>query len=472
MASVPTRDSGSFRDPDGYVFRQGNRIIRAIMPAMHTQFAKMYDSGVLQRLADKGLLIGCQQIDADDLARSDFIGARGETAAALYEHPEVPMLSYPYEWTFTQLKDAAIGHLELQIEALNEGYVLSDATAYNMQFVNGRPIHIDVLSVQPYEEGQHWSGYNQFCRQFLLPLLIEAWGGVSYQAMYRGSIDGISFKDALAILPKRKLFTSLTAFSHVYLHGKSVTAPSSSDFGNLNRKATQLNKSNYLAILEQLQIFLKNLKSAHRSNSYWNSYATANSYSDEMRETKLSFVRAWAEREKPGLIWDIGGNTGDFSRAALEGGASCSIVLDSDTDSLEFLYNTHTRSGAAILPLRMNLSDPSADIGWNQVERKGLMSRSNADGMLALAVIHHLVIGSNLPLNEVVDWFLDIAPTGVIEFVPKQDPMVQQLLNLRRDIFSDYTEERFRALITRRKTIVSEHRFDSNGRMLISYSDS
>ena len=353
----------------------------------------------------------------------------------------------------------------------DEGYVLSDATAYNMQFVDGMPIHIDVLSVQPYEEGQPWSGYNQFCRQFLLPLLIEAWAGVSYQAMYRGSIDGIAFEDALAILPKRKLFTSLTGFSHVYLHGKSVTAASSENFEGTVRKTAQVSKNNYLAILRQIQGFLQDLKKKHRGGSYWNSYAVKNSYSDQMRETKLSFVRAWAECEKPGLIWDVGGNTGDFSRAALDGGAQRSVVLDSDTDSLEYLYNTHTKSGAAILPLKMNLSDPSTDIGWSQAERKGLMTRANADGMLALAVIHHLVIGSNLPLNEVVDWFLDIAPTGVIEFVPKEDPMVRQLLDHRSDVFSDYTEEHFRELVMRRKTIVREHKFDSNGRLLISYRD-
>lgn len=470
-ASAPTRDAGSFRDPTGYVFKQGERIIRAIMPAKHAQFAEIYNSGILQRLADKGLLIACQQIEGDDLKPSNFKGARGETAAALYEHPEVPMLSYPYEWTFTQLKDAAIAHLELQVEALNQGYVLSDASAYNMQFVDGKPIHIDVLSIQLYEEGQPWNGYNQFCRQFLLPLLVEAWGGVSYQAMYRGSIDGISFEDALAILPKRKLFTSLTGFSHVYLHGKSVIATSSANFESSPRKTVHLGKGSYLAILKQIQGFIKGLESPHRNASYWNSYATKNSYSDEMRDTKLGFIRTWAEREQPELVWDIGGNTGDFSQAALEGGAHRAVVIDNDRDSLEFLYNTRTKSGAAILPLRMNLSDPSADIGWNQTERKGLVTRANADGVLALALIHHLVIGCNLPLKEVVDWLLNMAPTGVIEFVPRQDPMVQQLLDLRSDIFSDYTEEHFRELVSRRKSISSEHKFDSNGRLLVSYRE-
>ena len=470
-ASMPARDAGSFRDPNGYVFTQEGRVIRAIMPAMDEQFASIYDSGVIHRLAEKGLMVACERLECDDLTLSQFTGARGETAAALYEHPKVPVLSYPYEWTFSQLKAAGLAHLELQLAALDEGYVLSDATAYNMQFVDGRPIHIDVLSLQPYEEGQPWNGYNQFCRQFLLPLLLEAWAGVSFQSMYRGSIDGIPFEDALAILPRRKLFSSLTGFLHVYLHGRSVTSPSSAEFEGKGQKKAHVSKSNYLAILKQLHGFLTDLKSKTGSASYWNSYATKNSYSDDMRDTKLQFVRDWAQRVKPRLIWDIGGNTGDFSLAAIEAGGGSSVVLDSDLGSLETLYNTRTKQGIPILPLRMSLSDPSADIGWKQAERKGLMSRANADGVLALAVIHHLVIGANLPLEEVVDWFLDFAPDGVIEFVPKQDPMVRQLLEMRTDMFPDYTEDHFRAIVTRRKVIVNEHKFDANGRLLIAYSD-
>lgn len=447
------------------------RVFRAVTPAIYEQFAAIYDSGIIARLSDQGLMIACTRVDADDAMLAKFTGPRGERASALYEHPRVPMLSYPYEWTFSQLKAAGLAHLDLQIAALEEGYVLSDATAYNMQFVDGKPIHIDVLSLQEYKEGQAWSGYNQFCRQFLLPLLLEAWAGVSYQAMYRGSIDGISFPDALAILPKRKLFSSLTGISHVYLHGRSITSASSATSESSSRKSPAISKTRYLAILQQLRDFLADLQSKKRSETYWHSYASKNSYSDTMRDTKLSFVRDWAERVKPKLIWDIGGNTGDYSMAAIEAGAGSSIVLDGDLDSLEALYNTRTKRGVPILPLAMNLSDPSPDLGWKQSERKGLMSRANSDGVIALAVIHHLVIGANLPFDEVINWLLDIAPDGIIEFVPKRDPMVRQLLEMRADLFPDYTEERFRQLVSSRRKIVSEHTFDSNGRLLVAYSE-
>ena len=218
------RDLGSFRDPGGYVFTQGDRVIRAVMPVAADRFKSVFDSGIIQELSKAGLMIECEAIAASPATLETYRGARGETAAALYAHPKVPLISYPYEWVFSQLKDAALAHLKVQIFALKRGYELSDATAYNMQFVNGKPIHIDVMSLQPYTDGAHWAGYNQFCRQFLLPLLLEAWAGVSFQPLYRGSVAGISFEDALSILPRRKLFTSMSGLMHVYLHGRAVMA--------------------------------------------------------------------------------------------------------------------------------------------------------------------------------------------------------------------------------------------------------
>lgn len=468
---VPVRDTGSFRDPNGYVFTQGNKVFRAIMPSMQEKFAAVFDSGIISSLAKRGLMISCKRVECDEFTLAKFRGARGEVAASLFEHPMVPMISYPYEWTFSQLRDAAVAHLDIQIAALEEDFILSDATAYNMQFIDGKPVHIDVLSLQKYETCQPWSGYHQFCRQFLLPLLLEAWGGVSFQAMYRGSIDGISFSDAISILPKRKLFGNMSGFLHVYLHGKSIASASSSNFDEGKKVTASISKKKYLAMIQQLRGFLVDLKNNRKAKTYWNSYASKNSYSDKMREQKLDFVKAWAKNCKPKLIWDIGGNTGEFSMAAIEAGAQSSIVLDSDLDSLENLYKTRTKNGFPILPMTMNLSDPSSDIGWKQSERKGLMARANADGVIALAVIHHMVIGSNLPFQEVIDWILDLAPEGIIEFVPKRDPMVSQLLGSRVDCFPDYSEERFRELITRRKKISNELFFENNGRLLVAYRD-
>ena len=464
----PHRDAGSFRDPGGYVFEDQGRIIRAVMPQAADAFANLYDSGLLDDLARRGLMIATTRLEADAARLAAFTGPRGDHAAALYEHPRVPFISYPYEWCFSQLKDAALAHLDLQITALEKGYVLSDATAYNMQFIDGRPVHIDAMSLQPYVEGAHWAGYNQFCRQFLLPLLLEAWAGVGFQKLYRGGIDGISFEDALAILPRRKLFTSVSGLMHVYLHGRAVLAKSSQ--AQDSAKAGQaLPKSRYAAILEQLRGFIAGLESGKRPASYWKTYAQINSYSEPMRDRKLQFVGDWAADAKPGQIWDIGGNTGDFSLAAIKAGAGHALVLDGDLDSVEAAYRLRARKGEKILPLVMNLLDPSPGLGWRTAERKGLGSRTTPDGIIALAVIHHMCISGNLPLRDALDWLLSLAPGGIIEFVPKEDPMVKQLLAVREDVFHDYTEETFLSVISKRHQIIDQHKFQENGRLLVSY---
>jgi len=458
-------DPGSFRDPDAYVFHDQGRVIRAVTARAAERFAAIYDSGVVSRLAQRGLMIDCRRLPSADFDRHRLVGARGEAVLAMYEHPQVPFISYPYEWCFSQLKAAALAHLDLQIAAFAEGYVLSDASAFNMQFVDGKPVHIDVSSLVPYQDGQPWSGYNQFCRQFLLPLLLEAWSGVRFQPFFRGSISGIDFADALSILPKRKLYLTVAGLVHVQLHGRAI-AKRTASFADDSRKRQRLKPSHYLAILHQLRDIIAKLVSRVRPPTYWRDYASTNSYSEEMKRVKLAYVRDWAAAWRPATILDIGGNTGEFSRTALDGGAGRSILVDSDADAVEHAYHAANRE---ILPILMDFLDPTPDLGWRQRERRGFQARARADGVIALAVLHHMVIKGNLPLDDVIHWLMALAPCGVIEFIPKDDPMVRSLLEMREDIFFDYSEEAFRAGINTRGTIVSEQRFPDNGRLLVSY---
>ncbi len=412
-------------------------------------------------------MIDCQRIEVDNRTIGGLEGARGEKIAALFEHPKIPFISYPYEWVFSQLKDAALAHLDLQLAAFEQGFVLNDATAFNMQFLHGRPVHIDHMSLSRYREGQVWAGYNQFCRQFLLPLLIEAWSGVSFQSIYRGSLDGISFDDALGILPRHRMFSSPSAMIHVYLHAKAIRNSARSQEKPIN--PTKLSPKNYQALLQQLRDFISGLQSSRRRASLWDKYDGSNTYTESMRSEKVAVVKDWASRFKPPMVIDICGNTGDYSNTALEGGASSVVLIDNDAASLEKAYRVYRNSDKPVLPLLMNVLDPSPNMGWRQIERQGLASRAAADGVIALAAIHHLVIGGNLPMADVLRWIMEMAPTGVIEFVPKQDPMVAGLLSAREDIFSDYTEDLFRKTISQNGEIVSEHFFEENGRLLVAY---
>lgn len=468
-SSLPLRDSGSFRDPSGYVFMLDDDVIRTVNPSAAHTFESVLESQVIAQLVQQGLMIDTDVNPGLNVDVDRFLGARGEKPSFLLKHPKIGFISYPYEWTFTQLKDAALVHLNIQLVAFERGMVLSDATPFNMQFINGKPVHIDVLSLKPYVTGEPWSAYNQFCRLFLLPLLIEAWAGLPFQGFLRASLDGVKFSDAVKILPKRKLYASLNGMVHVLLQSKMVDKTSSSQASDQQQKTVTLSSARYKAILLEMQVWISGLKSGRDVRSYWNEYAHVNSYQENMRLIKERFVSQWATRLPNGTLWDIGGNTGDYSMKAIQAGMKNAVIFDGDIDSLEKAYQRAKTEKAPLLPVLMDLADPSPAMGWNQVERKGLNERQKPDGILALAVIHHLVIGRNLPHESVIAWFVNMAPQGIIEFVPKSDPMVRQMLSHREDIFADYDEAHFRAYLAKIAHIVSEERIPQNDRTIFSY---
>ena len=222
-------------------------------------------------------------------------------------------------------------------------------------------------------------------------------------------------------------------------------------------------------MLTEMRAWIETLKPGRKAKSFWNEYSAVNSYTEYMRDTKKAFVSQFTSNQTVTSLWDIGGNTGDFSAVALGEGAGHAVVIDSDLDSLEAAYTRRKRDGLHLLPVVMDCADPSACAGWNQGERKGLHGRANADAILALAVVHHLAVGRNIPLEEVVKWLMSLAPRGIVEFVPIEDPMVQQMLTLRDVVFSDYHETAFREYVGRGGRIIDEHRFSENGRLLISF---
>jgi ribosomal protein L11 methylase PrmA len=466
---TPVRDSGSFRDPSGHVFVSGERVIRTVNAFGLANFRQVEKTGVLSQLAELGHLIPTRKLGPQDIDLSTLTGPRGDVPSIALEHPRLPLISYPYEWTFSQLKDAAIAHLDLQIVALDNNVVLSDATPYNMQFFDSDLFHIDVLSLRPYRDGEYWIGYNQFCRLFLMPLLLEAWSGVPFQPLLRGAIDGMKLSDSQYLLPARKRFFSINGLLHITIHANSEGSGSSSKKTDDNTTQRSIPKHRYRAMLTEMRAWIEGLRSGRRTKSFWNEYSEVNSYSQHMHEVKKTFVGKFVRNFKVDSIWDIGGNTGDFSVVAIGEGARRATVIDGDLDSLEKAYTRRKDQALHMLPLVMDCADPSAPLGWNQQERKGLNQRANADAVLALAVVHHLSIGRNIPLQEVVDWLVGLAPRGIIEFVPKEDPMVQQMLLFRDVEFADYNEEAFRAYIGRVGWIVEEHRFSDNGRLLVSY---
>ncbi len=461
------RAPGSFRDPSGYVFDTGDAIWRSINPVALPAFNDLWDRGVFRALTERGLLIDVERVELNSDIRNRLRGPRGETPACVIRHPRVPFYSYPYEWTFSQLKEAALSHLALQVAAFDLGVTLSDATPYNMQAVDGRMQLVDVLSLRPYQNGEVWVGYNQFCRLFLLPLLLEAWNGVPFQPLLRGALDGVRLSDAVRILPRAKRWLTLNGLMHVTLHANQEKWHAKARTASITARP-KMPRTRYRAMLTELRNWVMSLQS-RRQSSFWHDYAIDNSYDESSRRAKHEFIARFVSEHSVRTLWDLGGNSGDYSITAIEAGAHQAVVFDSDLDALEIAYARQRAKYPGLVPVVMDCSDPSPALGWCQSERTGLSERAHADAVIALALTHHLAIGRNIPLSSLVEWLVELAPRGVVEFVPKKDPMVARMLSLRDDVFHDYDEMNFLQYLQSVAEITGIERLETGGRIIIAY---
>ena len=456
--------AGSFRDPGGQVFERGGRIFRTVMPPAAAAFESVRASGLYDRLIERGLLQPHQVVAPAEL------GEAAAGASHVLEHPRLPFVSHPYEWPFAALRSAALLQLDLLLEALASGFTLADASAYNIQFRGAEPVFIDTLSFRPYVEGGYWLGHRQFCEQFLNPLLLRAKLGLGHHAWYRGSPQGIAATDLDRLLPWwRKL--SPNVFMHVRLQARLQAAPNAREKAQAAVASGGLSRKGFVDIVRGLRVWIEAMEPAPAGATAFARYAEDNTYSADDNAMKEAFVAEFARATRPGLVLDLGCNTGRFARAALDGGAAHAVGLDSDLLALDRAFAQARTRRADFLPLYMDLSNPSPDQGWQQSERAGLARRCAAGcgGVLALALVHHLAIAGNVPLPRLVEWLLELAPRGVVEFVPKSDPMVQRLLALREDVFADYGEEAFVQALSARAAIVAQATVPGSGRRLFRF---
>jgi ribosomal protein L11 methylase PrmA len=435
-ADGPVIDPASFRDPAGFVFRRDGVLYRQIQPPAAADWHAYRSSGLAERLAADGLVIEHEDV-AGELAAMPG-------AVAVIQPRTLDLISYPYEWSFSQLKDAALLTLELQSRALDAGMRLKDASAYNIQLEHGRPILIDTLSFEVAEATEPWPAYRQFCEHFLAPLALIAHRDARTGLMLRDFIDGIPLDLATELLPGRTRL-NLGLLSHLHLHAgaqkrSAREAPPAADAPARERKVSATGQR---ALLDSLRRTVEGLR--WRLTGHWSGYAGATSYSDEATASKGTLVREMLETVGGARAWDLGANTGVYSAIAADAGYRV-VAWDQDAGSVEAHWlqvrKTHR---TPILPLICDLSNPSPAIGWALEERRSFLDRGQPDVLLALALVHHLAIGNNVPLSGIARLFARIAPHAIVEFVPKEDPMTRRLLAARRDIFDSYTIDGFRA---------------------------
>jgi ribosomal protein L11 methylase PrmA len=455
-------EPGSYRDPSGGIFLVDGHVYRTVMPVAIGNFEAVEASGALKPLLADGLLVPWQT------APRESMGEWADGASLVLEHPRLAFISYPYEWTFSALKDAALLHLDIHLRVLEQGLTLSDATAYNVQFAGPRPVFIDRLSFRPYRQGEIWAGHRQFCEQFLNPLLLTALCQVPYHAWYRGSVEGIRSADLDRMLPLRRKL-SWNVLTHVVMQA-SFERAARKPAKDLAGTSITLPLPAFRRMLEGLRRWIARLEPSGTGQTVWRDYAEDNSYSSEQARQKRSLIVEFAGGVRPAMLWDIGCNTGDYAKAALEGGAGSVIGLDADLGALELAWARAKKEGLAFTPLYLDFANPSPSQGWAEAERGGLGRRARADALIALALVHHLAIGRNVPLRQVVHALVGLAPTGVIEFVPKSDPMVQDMLRFREDIFPDYTEAHFDTCLGEVARVVKSVPIAGGERKLLWYS--
>lgn len=443
--------TGSFRDPSGFVFRENGKVYRQINKSYSENYEQLMQSGLYKNLADAGLLIPHEEAPV----HSSEPGGAYKTI-----RPEaIPFISYPYEWCFGQLKDAALLILEIEKKAIELGMSLKDASVYNVQFLRSKPVLIDTLSFEKYRQGEPWIAYKQFCQHFLAPLALASFKDARLTQLLRIYIDGIPLDLANSLLPFRSRLNPYL-FLHVHLHAKCQE-----HFENKPVSKKNIDRTAFLAIIDSLRSVVSGLKWRPRKTA-WSGYYMDTNYSADSFMRKKNIVSGFLNKVNSETVWDLGSNTGVFSRIAADKGMDV-VSFDADHSCVEKNYaECIEKKRTNVLPILLDLTNPSPAIGWDNRERLSLSERGPADTALALALIHHLAIANNLPMDKIAEFFSKICRRLIIEFVPKTDSQVKRLLISREDIFSCYSQESFEKEFSEFFDICSAEHIDGTDRKL------
>lgn len=427
-----TPDPGSFRDPASHVVFEDGRVIRLLDERGLAGWQALSATKFFERATSDGRLVETKQVDASE-----------HGSAGALEHPRIPFISYPYEWTFSMLKDAALLQLQLLDEALSEGLTIKDATPYNIQFVEGRPRFIDIGSFEAYSPGEPWIGYRQFTRQFLFPLMLRSWAGIPFQPWLRGNMEGPTAGEMRNLL---SLGTRMkpAAMMHVSLQARMEERMSGAAVRD-ELKTAGFSADLILANVRKLKKLVEGLD-WDAATAGWVEYESCQHVGRD-RQTKGEFLQTAIAKHSPTRVLDLGANDGYFSEIAAASGA-VAVAVDGDEPVLDALY----RRGTAVSLALGDLTNPSPAQGWAGIERPGLDERANPDLVIAYGLIHHLIYTASIPPATVVEWLASYGCPVVVEFVSPDDEMVAKLTaNKEQDeLHPGRTQDEFETLLAAR----------------------
>lgn len=446
---------GSYRDNKARIIVENKKIFREI----YLEGKNEYDNILLSNVIN------------DKISRNEFINFKEierPKRDGLYktiEHPRLQHISYPYEWCFEQLKTAAIFHLNLQIDLLREGNNLKDGSAFNIQFNGTKPIFIDFMSVEKFNPKISWPGYTQFCEQFLYPLMIQSKSGLNVNEIFKGNLEGIPLNTAFEILNKFKNYFDTKFLFHVLLLNLINKKIKKNKAGYKVREISR-SANNLIYQLNNLKDYISRLK--HKTQkTVWTDYSIDNFYEDKTEKIKEDFLVDILQNEKFNTVCDLGCNDGRYSIIVSKFVGNTVVSLDNDIDAINSCYLKAKKNNLKILNLQIDITNPSSNCGWFENERESFKQRFNFDLMLNFAVIHHIVIGKNIPIESYIEYLCLISKNIILEFVPKNDQAIKTMLLNREDIFKDYNEENLKNIFRiNNLKIIKENNFTKSGRKL------
>ena len=458
------RVAGSFRDPSGYVFRKGSRLFRTLNASSTEILRELEASGTLAELVRSKLLVGTKFVDSE---LRDLLSQEHDGCAEFLEHDLLETISYPYEWSVSMLADAGLLTLDLQSQLVQQGYSLKDATAYNIQFVNGRPIFIDIPSIEKPRRLDLWPALGQFNQMFTYPLMLAIGQDLPLSSYFLPHLNGMSPKQVARLVGHLRIWRPSMAID-VGLPAL-LSAAKFAQNTDVNKVLSKPNSNVRVQLIsiKRLRKKIKKLRRRFRPDGVWTTYTKTCTYDDEAETAKKKYIEEFLQANNPEVVLDLGCNTGTYSRIAAKHGARV-LSVDSDHDTVDILYRSLKSDPASVSPLIADLCNPSPGIGFRNQERPPLLDRIQADVILALALVHHLLVSGNLPLEEIRDLLADLTRIHLIlEFIPNDDVMFRQLLAKRVGPFEPISLEQFIDVLSSRFQILRQQSIPHSERVLL-----
>ena len=440
------REPSSFRDPEGFLFYEDDKIKRALKtPEAIQRMDVLLKSKFYQDLHSKLI---------PTIMKNEVL-----------IHEKVNLVTYPYEWSFSMLADAALVQLGILEKGLNEGYILKDGSAYNCLYHQGKMVFVDILSVDRMKDRYIWDGYHQFCEHFLYPLMLKAYKKINFQNLWRGSGDGISTHNFYQLLNFHDYFKK-GIFLHSVLKTRLTNTIQKETV--IDTQASGQNQKHALTkLVHNLKAIILRLRDIH-STSIWTDYAKNNTYTDGKNSQKHAYIEKFLQSltSKDSLV-DLGCNTGEYTEIASKY-VKLVKAVDFDADCIDRLYLKILKGKCStnIVPIVGDLMNLSPAQGWVLSEQKDLVGRLKSNSFLALALIHHICISKNVPLGHFIEFLSHMGDKGIIEWVDIEDPMVKVLLKNRKNIFDNYTWDHFKSAVERYFILDETFQFQGSGRIL------